>query len=166
MNIKKIFLLGRLKIVLWKEERRKGSLQCCLLHNSNLPTLHVVLPPETAWDCSPTNSLCSFSQSGYFGVVVRRAILGITTPDGTRAATRAMPWSLSCLARCGALERGGVRGEHRSSARLAACNHSSICKHCRDLSVQPPWLSASAAVCHRLLDFVFLVSLVIRTSLI
>lgn len=164
MNMKKKILVGGLKIVLRKEERQKGSLRCCLLHNSNIPTFRVVLPPETAWDPALPDSLSSFRQSGYFGAAVSRAILGITTPDGARAAARAVPGSLSCLARWG--EGVCVGSTAAPLACLPACSHSSICKHCHDLSVQPPWLAASAAVCHRLLDFVFLVSLVIRTSLI
>lgn len=84
--------------MLGKEERQKGSLRCCLLHNSNLLTLYLALPPETAWACALPSSLCSFRQSGYFGVAVSSAIPGITTPHGTRAAARAVPGSLPCLA--------------------------------------------------------------------
>lgn len=130
MNIKKISWLGGVEIALGKKERGKGSLRCCLLYNNNLPTLHLVLPPGTAWDCVPTHSLCSFSQSSYFGVAESGAILGITTPGSTRAAARSVPGSLPCL---GCV---GVRGE------LPAA------KHC---GVQPPWLPASAAARHSLL---------------
>lgn len=87
--------------MLRKEERQKGSLRCCLLHNSNLPTLHVVFPPETAWDAALRGSLCSSRQGGYSGAAGSGAILGITTPDGARAAARAVPGSLPCLARWG-----------------------------------------------------------------
>lgn len=78
---KKKYWWGGWKWCWGKRREGKRSLRCCLLHNSNLLTCHVVLPPEAAWGCALTSSLCSSSQSGYFGVVVRRAILGITTPE-------------------------------------------------------------------------------------
>lgn len=111
-----------------EEERRKGSLGCCLPHSTDLPTPHVARISEAARDRVLTNSLCSFSHSGYFEVAMGETTEGQTNaargrqgscPARGRSPLRCL-W-VSLVLRATAAYWSGwvcVRGEHQSCACL------------------------------------------------
>lgn len=124
-----------LKIALGKEER-KGSLRSCLLHNSNLPTLHVVHPPEIARDCALATPCAASARVDISGLCCRE--LFWESPLLTAQHSTAQ---LGGGRTCGAWEppvpgtrARGAWGAPRS-ARLAACRH---CKHASTRVCSPP----------------------------